>query len=344
MLYAIVALLVVIADQAVKYWVAADAVINTVGIRKLIPGVISLVNVHNDGAAFSFLSGGGARIGFILVCGVFTVFVIIALATNMISGKVGRWSAVMVAAGGIGNCLDRILYGYVQDMFMLEFVNFAVFNVADIFITVFCIVFILYVIFGMREDDEEDDEEEEEEVVEEKPRKLRGKARRAAEEEEDEEPAPRQRKSRAAVEDEEPRKRARKAEPVEEEAPRKARRAKVEPEEEPARPAANSRKARQAKYEDEYAQYKAQKAQRQRAEPEVQAPVRRSATASNDPFAEWDNANARAQKAQRQEAQSYQPAAPARPARTEAPAPKKAAPVEDTDDFDLDSILNEFKF
>lgn len=342
MLYAIVALLVVIADQAVKYWVAADTVISTVGIRKLIPGVVSLVNVHNDGAAFSFLSGGGARIGFILVCGVFTVFVIIALATNMISGKVGRWSAVMVAAGGIGNCLDRILYGYVQDMFMLEFVNFAVFNVADIFITVFCIVFILYVIFGMREEDDDDEDEEEEEIVEEKPRKLRRKARAIEEDEEEEEPAPRKRKQKAAVEEEAPRKRVRKPEPEEEEVPRKPRRARAEVEDEPTKPLANSRKARQAQYEDEYAKYKAQKAQRQRTETETPAPVRRSASSSNDPFAEWDRANAQAQRAQRQEAQSYQPA-PARPVREE-PAPKKAAPVEDTDDFDLDSILNEFKF
>ena len=69
MLYSIVALLVVILDQAVKYWVT-----NTLmgyDIVKFIPGVISLVNVPNDGAAFSMLSGGGARIYFIIVTVVF---------------------------------------------------------------------------------------------------------------------------------------------------------------------------------------------------------------------------------------------------------------------------------
>ena len=65
---------------------------------------------------------------------VFTIAVIIALATNFISNPLGRWSAVFVMAGGIGNCIDRILYGYVQDMFMFDFApSFPIFNVADIF-------------------------------------------------------------------------------------------------------------------------------------------------------------------------------------------------------------------
>ena len=154
MLYSIVALLVVILDQAVKYWVT-----NTLmgyDIVKFIPGVISLVNVPNDGAAFSLLSGGGARIYFIIVTVVFCIAVILALATNFISGRVARWSLVMVAAGGFANCIDRVIYGYVVDMFKVELFNFAIFNVADIFITVFAIVFALAVIFEKLEKDEDD--------------------------------------------------------------------------------------------------------------------------------------------------------------------------------------------
>ena len=56
MLYAIVALLIIILDQWTKYWVAGNIVTNT-GVKELIPGLMSLVNVHNDGAAFSFLAG-----------------------------------------------------------------------------------------------------------------------------------------------------------------------------------------------------------------------------------------------------------------------------------------------
>ena len=167
MLYSIVGLLVIILDQAVKYWVQ-NTLFGT-DIVKFIPGVISLVNVHNDGAAFSFLSGSGARIYFIIATGVFTVLVIIALATNFISGKVSRWSLVLVTAGGLSNCIDRVIYGYVQDMFKVELFNFAIFNVADVFITVFAIVFVLAMIFEKPEDDDledeefEDDEDEEDE-------------------------------------------------------------------------------------------------------------------------------------------------------------------------------------
>ncbi|EJW99932.1 signal peptidase II, partial [gut metagenome] len=74
MLYAIVALLVIIADQWVKYWVSMSISMASTG-EPLIPGIVSLVNLHNDGCAFSFLSGGGARIYFIVLTGIFTVAV-----------------------------------------------------------------------------------------------------------------------------------------------------------------------------------------------------------------------------------------------------------------------------
>ena len=51
MLYAIVAMLVIIADQWLKYWIAGNIVLDT-GIKELIPGVLSLVNIHNQGADF----------------------------------------------------------------------------------------------------------------------------------------------------------------------------------------------------------------------------------------------------------------------------------------------------
>ena len=97
----------------------------------------------------------------------FTVLVIIALATNFISGKVSRWSLVLVTAGGLANCIDRVIYGYVQDMFKVELFNFAIFNVADVFITVFAIVFVLAMIFEKPEDDDLEDEEFEDDEDEE---------------------------------------------------------------------------------------------------------------------------------------------------------------------------------
>ena len=147
MLYSIVGMLVIILDQLVKF--AVDRNINwTNPTRTVIPGVLSLVRVQNDGAAFSFLSGSNARIWFIVITGIFAVLVVLALATNFVSGKFGRWCLVFVTAGGLANMIDRIRYGYVIDMFKIELFDFAVFNVADIFISVFCIAFIIYILFG----------------------------------------------------------------------------------------------------------------------------------------------------------------------------------------------------
>lgn len=193
MLYSIVGILVIILDQLVKYWV--DKNISFSGeTLELIPRVLSLVRVQNDGAAFSFLSGGGARIWFILLTFVFAILVVIALVTNFISGRFGRWCLVFITAGGLSNMIDRVIYGYVIDMFKVELFDFAVFNVADIFITIFCIAFILYILFGGEKEREgEADEYEEDDfddISEPARQRKQARSRRLAEEEELEERAP----------------------------------------------------------------------------------------------------------------------------------------------------------
>lgn len=148
MLYAIVAVLALILDQAVKYWATVNLVEIT-GKALLIPGFIHLTNIHNTGAAFSFLEG--ARWFFVILCILFVLAVIYALAKELITHPVCRWSAVLVMAGAIGNCIDRIVCGYVVDMLEFDFLFFTrpfpVFNIADIYITlgviVFCVALLL---------------------------------------------------------------------------------------------------------------------------------------------------------------------------------------------------------
>ena len=336
MLYAIVGVLVIIADQWVKFWTATHVPMSSAG-EEFIPGILSLANVHNEGAAFGFLSGSGARIPFIILAGVFALVVIIALATGLISGKLARWSIVLVTAGGLSNCLDRIIYGYVQDMFKCEFINFPVFNVADIFITVFAIVFALAVIFGKtrRNDDDDDYEFEDEEDEEEEPRISRRKQKRLsrrAEKEEDEE------------EDEAPPVRVKK----EKNTPRSRRREKAKEAEEAEVPAAAATKKEAAR------------------QPVAEAPKQQKAPADakEDPFAAWERSNntVTAQKPTAAKQQAAKPAsepaatrriekapAPAAPVKPAAPAAKPAAPAKPAakpvveEEFSLDDILNEFR-
>lgn len=154
MLYAIAAVIALIVDQAVKYWTTAHVVLNS-GQHRLIPGFIRLANVHNTGAAFSFMEG--ARWFFVVLCVLFVAALIYLLTLNIIRGRLARWMAVMVMAGALGNCIDRVINGYVVDMFEFEFLifgqQFPVFNVADILITVCGIAFCVCILLEKPEDE-----------------------------------------------------------------------------------------------------------------------------------------------------------------------------------------------
>ena len=328
MLYAIVAMLAIIADQWVKYWCSQAVPWETVG-EKFIPGIISLVYVQNDGAAFGILSGGGARIYFIILTGVFTVAVILALATNFISNPLGRWSIVMMTAGGLANCIDRVIYGYVQDMFKLELFNFPVFNVADIFITVFCLLFVISIIFGSR-DSGYDDEFEEDDEEEDRPR------REKKEKEPKEKPEKKPRKSKKAKYEDE----------YEQYKAARATRQETEPQPQPKRapaydaadPFAEWEKAN-AKAGNQPREYAAP--QQQAAQQAAQQPVRQQPRPQQAPV-QRTPAPAPVQRAPQPQRQAApQPAQPQRPAPAPqpAPAPKKSSDTE----FSLDDILAEFK-
>ena len=152
MMYAIVAVIALILDQAVKYWTTVNIAVDS-GSAKLIPGVIHLANVHNTGAAFSFMEG--ARWLFVVLCILFVAIVVYVLVKDIIRQPLARWMAVLVAAGAIGNCIDRIVCGYVVDMFEFDFTifnrAFPVFNVADIFITIGAIIFCVCILLEKTE-------------------------------------------------------------------------------------------------------------------------------------------------------------------------------------------------
>ena len=160
MLYAIIAAVILIGDQWLKYWVTLNITLST-GDVALIPGVIKLVNIHNNGAAFGLLgSASYARWLFLGVAALFIIVIIVILAKRLFKSRFANWCAVLALAGAVGNCIDRALYGYVVDMFKLEFMDFAVFNVADIFLVIACFAFIIYLIVdifkGGKADKDED--------------------------------------------------------------------------------------------------------------------------------------------------------------------------------------------
>ena len=146
MLYAIVVVLLLIADQGLKYWVTVHVALNE-GRHVLIPHVLDVMNIHNYGIAFSWLQNVPSWV-FAIIAVAFAVVVVLALKRGMIHGKFGRWMAVIALAGAIGNLIDRVLSGYVVDMLAFAFwKSFPVFNIADACLVVGGIAFCLYAIF-----------------------------------------------------------------------------------------------------------------------------------------------------------------------------------------------------
>ena len=129
---------------------AADQVTKALSVQippegcVLIPGVLGLRYTRNTGMAFSLLSGHPWLLG---VLGL----VILAGAAWFLRGKkIPRlaFAALMSMAGGAaGNMVNRLVSGYVPDMIELLFIRFAVFNLADVALTVGCGLLIFYLLF-----------------------------------------------------------------------------------------------------------------------------------------------------------------------------------------------------
>ena len=123
----VAAALLVAADQGIKAW--ATAQLMPVGVMAVLPGIVELRYVLNDGMAFSMLAGKqGILIGV-------TSLMLIGVLVWLLRGDMPlleRISWTLVLGGGIGNLIDRVLNGVVVDYINVLFMHFAVFNFADI--------------------------------------------------------------------------------------------------------------------------------------------------------------------------------------------------------------------
>ena len=137
---------VALVDQATK---AAVRQVVVPGGQPFVPGVLDLVLVETTGAAFSIGLGAGA------------LFVLVALAV-LACANVVVWRHAdlplplvvaigLVAGGGLGNMIDRVCKGSVTDFLATTFMNFPVFNVADVCVTVgVAVAFVLYLAWDRR--------------------------------------------------------------------------------------------------------------------------------------------------------------------------------------------------
>ena len=111
----------------------------------LVPHVVGLTYVQNTGAAFSSFSGGTKLLALLSL--VITVLISIAIAKDWLRHPFAQWSMAVVMAGAFGNFIDRAFIGYVTDMVDTLFMNFAVYNFADICVVLGILALAIYIIF-----------------------------------------------------------------------------------------------------------------------------------------------------------------------------------------------------
>lgn len=141
------AVFAVAADQLTKYLVVQNIPLHT--CVPALPGIFELTYVQNTGAAFSMLEG--AQWLFLVMFVLLTAGLIWEFSTKKLGFTTfERWCLVAIYAGGLGNMIDRLRLGYVVDMVKLTFMDFAVFNVADSFITCGCILLLIHLVFFNR--------------------------------------------------------------------------------------------------------------------------------------------------------------------------------------------------
>ncbi len=141
--YAILAVVLVIADQVVKFLIRSNLELGE--SVPFIPHILNLTYYQNTGAAFSLFREHTWILA--LISAVVSVALVVVMVKRVFRHPAGQVILAVILAGAVGNLIDRVLFGYVTDMFQTIFINFAVFNVADCCLVCGVIAMMVYVLF-----------------------------------------------------------------------------------------------------------------------------------------------------------------------------------------------------
>jgi signal peptidase II len=134
---------VIAVDLVTKALIVTETSLGTE--TSLIGNIVVILPTKNSGAGFSMLSGKR----WFLIVTTFIFLIALAVFDLLYQKKSALFCTAtgLVIGGAIGNLVDRLLFGYVRDFIYLKFINFAVFNVADMALTVGIILLLVYIIF-----------------------------------------------------------------------------------------------------------------------------------------------------------------------------------------------------
>lgn len=150
-LWLLLAAFIVLADQILKILVSSN--MELFESFTLVPYLFNITYVQNKGAAFSIFSNYTWVLAIISL--IFSAVLLIYIIVKKPKHKLLMLSLIMIFAGALGNAIDRIFLGYVIDYIETAFIDFPIFNLADISITVGAVLLIVYEMFFDREKKDE---------------------------------------------------------------------------------------------------------------------------------------------------------------------------------------------
>lgn len=152
-LFLVLTTILVIIDQLTKYLTVQNIELREV--VEVIPNILSFTYIRNTGAAFSILEG---QMWFFYIVTILVVAgIIYYMYTEAKEDKILGYLLALILAGALGNFIDRLFLHYVVDMIKLEFIDFAIFNVADSYLTIGIIALLIYTIYDETKTQKEDD-------------------------------------------------------------------------------------------------------------------------------------------------------------------------------------------
>lgn len=119
----------------------------------IINGILELNYLENRGAAFGMMQN--QKVFFVFVAAVILCaigYVLFKTPDNK-KYRILHLLLSLIAAGAIGNMIDRIRFDYVVDFIYFVLINFPIFNVADIYVTISTIAFVILLLFVYKEND-----------------------------------------------------------------------------------------------------------------------------------------------------------------------------------------------
>lgn len=144
-----IAFFIVIIDQLVKFWTITE-----LSLHQSSPGINPIFEfyyIQNTGAGWGILEG--RRWLFIIITVVIVSYLLYLMYHTDSKQKLTQIAYGLLIGGAIGNFIDRLLNGYVVDMIRLTFINFPIFNVADIALTLGVCCLIVMIIFNLEGND-----------------------------------------------------------------------------------------------------------------------------------------------------------------------------------------------